>query len=257
MVPQPRLPNIPLVEYSIEEHPPQPCAPSSNHKTACSAPIAGRHSEVRRRKSSRKHSHQTHEHKEKQDKLKSIAVRIEAAMEGARAGRGHAPGVLHAMLPFDPPVVMGDEYVMAPKIHGTSWAPVRKPLRWGCDHKLADHICNFNRCAAEEAGYFEGTQFLQDAKQIQGEITFYDSNTCKPLFNAPRDRTWDEFVQESKKHGWPSFRDAEVNWGLVRVLPGGETVSIHGTHLGHLIPDRTGNRYCINLVSVAGAPPAA
>jgi peptide methionine sulfoxide reductase MsrB len=32
----------------------------------------------------------------------------------------------------------------------------------------------------------------------------------------------------------------------------GETVSVDGTHLGHNLPDRAGNRYCINLVSVAG-----
>ena len=44
-----------------------------------------------------------------------------------------------------------------------------------------------------------------------GEITFYDSNTGDPLFYAPRGRTFDEFVSESKKHGWPSFRDEEVN----------------------------------------------
>ena len=62
----------------------------------------------------------------------------------------------------------------------------------------------------------------------------------------------DDFLIESKAHGWPSFRDAEVNWDYVRVLPDGETVSVDGTHLGHNLPDRKGNRYCINLVSVAG-----
>jgi len=41
----------------------------------------------------------------------------------------------------------------------------------------------------------------------------------------------------------------------VRVLNDGETVSIDGTHLGHNIPDVPGvNRYCIDLVSVAGKP---
>jgi peptide methionine sulfoxide reductase MsrB len=34
----------------------------------------------------------------------------------------------------------------------------------------------------------------------------------------------------------------------------GETVSKDGTHLGHNLPDRKGNRYCINLISVAGLP---
>jgi peptide methionine sulfoxide reductase MsrB len=37
-------------------------------------------------------------------------------------------------------------------------------------------------------------------------------------------------------------------------LPNGEAVSTAGTHLGHNLPDRTGNRYCINLVCVAGRP---
>lgn len=40
----------------------------------------------------------------------------------------------------------------------------------------------------------------------------------------------------------------------VRVLPNGETISVDGTHLGHNLPDGTGNRYCINLVCVAGSP---
>ena len=69
-------------------------------------------------------------------------------------------------------------------------------------------------------------------------------------------RSFDEFLKESRAHGWPSFRDDEVNWEFVRVLPDGETVSVDGTHLGHNIPDRSGNRYCINLVSCAGNPVA-
>lgn len=64
----------------------------------------------------------------------------------------------------------------------------------------------------------------------------------------------EDFVIESKKHGWPSFRDEEVNWDYVRCLKDGECISTTGTHLGHNIPDGSGNRYCINLVSVAGQP---
>ena len=37
----------------------------------------------------------------------------------------------------------------------------------------------------------------------------------------------------------------------------GETVSLTGTHLGHNLPDMKGNRYCINLVSIAGNNVAA
>ena len=43
-------------------------------------------------------------------------------------------------------------------------------------------------------------------------------------------------------------------WDNVRVLQDGEAVSLNGTHLGHNLPDRSGNRYCINLCCVAGSP---
>ena len=33
-------------------------------------------------------------------------------------------------------------------------------------------------------------------------IDFYDSNTGKMLFTAPKGRTMEEFVAESKSHGW-------------------------------------------------------
>ena len=41
-------------------------------------------------------------------------------------------------------------------------------------------------------------------------------------------------------------------WENVRVVKSsGEAVSKTGTHLGHNIPDKNGNRYCINLVRPA------
>lgn len=46
----------------------------------------------------------------------------------------------------------------------------------------------------------------------------------------------------------------QVHWENVRTLKDNEVVSLSGSHLGHNIPDRKGNRYCINLVSVAGNP---
>jgi len=48
------------------------------------------------------------------------------------------------------------------------------------------------------------------------KMTFYDSNTGKPLFEAPVGRTWQEFIDESRHHGWPSFRDEEVG-GLTSI----------------------------------------
>jgi hypothetical protein len=199
---------------------------------------------------------------------------------------------------FGPPVVMGDESIMSKKEHGTSWTPVQSKLKWGCDVKLADKICNFNRHYAEHSGYFESTSYINDVRNA-GELTYYDSNSGKPLFVAPKGRTFDQYLAESRAHGWygmrprrhegatgrarrsrlgarltrgdaartratvwlpvaatarPSFRDEEVVWENVRILPNGEAVSVDGTHLGHNLPDRSGNRYCINLVCVAGSP---
>jgi len=151
---------------------------------------------------------------------------------------------------------MGDEKIMAPKAHGTSHTPVQDNLRWGCNQDTADRICNFNRHYAEHSGYFEKTSFIEESKKTgnDGKINFYDSNTGKLLFTAPQGRSLNDFLIESRAHGWPSFRDEEVNWENVRILPDGESVSVDGTHLGHNLPDRKGSRYCINLVSVAGRP---
>jgi len=149
-----------------------------------------------------------------------------------------------------------DEDIMFQKSHGTSDAPVQSDLLYGVSNKLADKICNFNRHFAENGGYFENTEFETIVrKNGNNPTTFYDSVTGKALFVAPINRSADDFIRESEVHGWPSFRDDEVVWENVRVLKGsGETVSLDGTHLGHNLPDRTGNRYCINLVSVAGNP---
>ncbi|MGK3745445.1 MAG: peptide methionine sulfoxide reductase MsrB [Bacillariaceae sp.] len=148
--------------------------------------------------------------------------------------------------------IMAEESVMSQKGHGTSQSPVQKELRWNCDNETADRICNFNRHYAEFGGYWESTTFLSSVKDTDQPINFYDSVTGELLFKAPIGRTMDEFVKESKSHGWPSFRDEEVVWDHVRCLKNGECISDSGTHLGHNLPDGSGNRYCINLVSVAG-----
>mmetsp|Transcript_14120 Transcript_14120/g.21558 ORF Transcript_14120/g.21558 Transcript_14120/m.21558 type:complete len:214 (+) Transcript_14120:186-827(+) len=155
-------------------------------------------------------------------------------------------------------IVYGKDNIMRQKAHGTSDSPVQSDLLYGVSNKLADQISNYNRQFAERAGYFQFTSFedsILKASATETPITFYDSVTGKPLFVAPLGRSADEFLQESRIHGWPSFRDEEVVWDNVRVLkPSGETVSLTGTHLGHNLPDRKGNRYCINLVSIAGQP---
>ena len=95
-------------------------------------------------------------------------------------------------------------------------------------------MCCFNRHFAENSGYFtKVAAYLADVKS-QEQIEFYDSVTSKPLFKVPVGRTMEEFVKESRAHGWPSFRDNEVVWSNIRILPNGECVSVDGTHLGHV-----------------------
>lgn len=148
--------------------------------------------------------------------------------------------------------VVGPESLMSAKAHGTCSEPVQSVLRWGCSVKKADEICCFNRHYAEHSGYFLTTPFVSEESSHGREIVFRDSVTGAPLFIAPRGRTFEQFLEESRAHGWPSFRDQEVVWDNVRCLDNGEAVSTTGTHLGHNLPDKKGNRYCINLVSVAG-----
>mmetsp|Transcript_30066 Transcript_30066/g.84859 ORF Transcript_30066/g.84859 Transcript_30066/m.84859 type:complete len:235 (-) Transcript_30066:121-825(-) len=137
--------------------------------------------------------------------------------------------------------IPGTEELMSQKAHGTTDKAVQENLRWGCDRRVADNICSFNRHYAEFAGYWTKTSFL-DEVDPNAVTTFYDSVSGLPLFNAPIGRTFEDFKKESMSHGWPSFRDDEVNWDYVRVLPDGEAVSTAGTHLGHNLPDRNGNR---------------
>ena len=56
--------------------------------------------------------------------------------------------------------------------------------------------------------------FLPDVEGKE-EVTFYDSVTSKPLFTAPKGRTMEEFLLESKRLGYLSFREEEVEWSNV------------------------------------------
>mmetsp|Transcript_62112 Transcript_62112/g.122763 ORF Transcript_62112/g.122763 Transcript_62112/m.122763 type:complete len:194 (-) Transcript_62112:163-744(-) len=153
--------------------------------------------------------------------------------------------------------IEGDESIMSRKAHGTTPHAVQAKLRWNADRAKADEICSFNRHYAEHSGYFLTTPFADDIRKrsAQGQKTvFYDSVSGQPLYVAPVGRSVEDFLKESRAHGWPSFRDAEVVWDNVRILKKGEAVSTMGTHLGHNLPDHMGNRHCINLVSVAGYP---
>lgn len=45
--------------------------------------------------------------------------------------------------------------------------------------------------------YFATTEFLKTESEASGEITFYDTVTGKPLFIAPRGRTWASAIDDS------------------------------------------------------------
>lgn len=155
-----------------------------------------------------------------------------------------------------PSEFIGDESIMRKKAHGSTEKPVQDKLRFGVDRLTANDICSFNRDGAESQWTFLRSSFQQEFKAAseKNPMTFYDSVSGKPLFKAPVGRSAEDFFVESRIHGWPSFRDSEVVWQNIRVLRNGETVSVDGTHLGHNLPDRIGNRFCINLVSVSGQP---
>jgi len=124
------------------------------------------------------------------------------------------------------------------------------------DVKTADRICCKNRHYAEHSGYFStsAVTWLDDVSRSE-PTEYFDAVHSKRVFVGPRGRSFEEFLAESRAHGWPSFRDDEVDWDNVRILPGGECVTVDGVHLGHNLPDKKGNRYCINLVCIAGKPP--
>ena len=136
---------------------------------------------------------------------------------------------------------MGTEEMMAPKAHGTSDTPVQKPPL-GRRSDIADNICALNR--QRRARHVLGAPtlaFCARRSRPQGPIEFYDSNTGELLFKAPIGRSCDQFVRESRVHGWPSFRDARSWTGRTRVLPNGEWHLGRGSyHLGHNWPDGSG-----------------
>merc|ERR1712085_117350 len=55
-------------------------------------------------------------------------------------------------------------------------------------------------------------------------------------------------------HGWPSFRPEEIVSENVIIHEGGRMESRCLTHLGHNLPDGGVDRYCIDLVCMAGEP---
>mmetsp|Transcript_56685 Transcript_56685/g.168727 ORF Transcript_56685/g.168727 Transcript_56685/m.168727 type:complete len:248 (+) Transcript_56685:59-802(+) len=146
-----------------------------------------------------------------------------------------------------------------PVLPNSCKGPVQENLRFGCSQarSLALDICCHNSDFAEPPGFFDsvgapGGLFAQLNRS--GTTTFYDPVCGKPLFRAPVGRPFSDWRAESEEHGWPSFRQQELVRANVVFLPGGEMRSTCGTHLGHNIPDGEGDRYCIDLVCIAGRP---
>lgn len=131
-------------------------------------------------------------------------------------------------------------------------------LNMELDYELADRICCHNHHFAEPRGYHEWPEVdFYSRLDPTAEHVFYDSVCGIPLFVAPRGRTFQEFVSESVHHGWPSFRPAEMVSENVIIHAGGRMESRCGTHLGHNLPKDGIDRYCIDLVCMAGMPLSA
>ena len=121
----------------------------------------------------------------------------------------------------------GSYNIMSRKAHGTCVAQPQNPLRWGADYETASDIGCFTRhSSAEFPGTWETTGLAAEIANLSSvensTITFYDSVTGRPLFEAPKGRSWQDFHRESTVNGWLSFEEDEVITENVRVLPDGE-----------------------------------
>jgi len=126
------------------------------------------------------------------------------------------------------------------------------------DYPTADRICCHNHRFAEYSGYLAAPEVnLFGRLDPTAETVFYDSVCGIPLFVAPRGRSFEEFKEESLHHGWPSFRPEEIISENVIIHDDGRMESRCLTHLGHNIPEGGVDRYCIDLVCVAGEPLSA
>lgn len=123
------------------------------------------------------------------------------------------------------------------------------------NYATAERICCNNHRWAEYRGYLEAPEVDFFGRLDPAvETVFYDSVCGIPLFIAPRGRTFEEFKEESLHHGWPSFRPEELVSENVIIHDDGRMESRCLTHLGHNLPSGGVDRYCIDLVCMAGEP---
>lgn len=144
--------------------------------------------------------------------------------------------------------------------HGTCDIAVQDDLNFGVSFHTSDRIACFNKRNVEVKGYAFQPEHNSWISKVQKNFKankttqFLDSVSGLPVIEVPVDRTDEEFIDESRNYGWLSIRDKELNRTNVVIEDDGRTVSVNGTHLGYNFPDTKGNRYSINLVSVAGNP---
>ena len=125
------------------------------------------------------------------------------------------------------------------------------------NESLATAVCcdARNELYAEPQGLYAELNLFAQLDPGGAATTFYDSACGLPLFRAPVNRTLADFEADTRAHGWPSFREAEVVRENVRTnqpKPGLVT-SACGTHLGTYDPDAQGPRWCIDLACVSGS----
>jgi len=94
--------------------------------------------------------------------------------------------------------------------------------------------------------------FLNKLSSSADGTTFYDSVCGVPLFHVKQAR-YAYFKDETTEHGWPSFRPEDL-LDKLSITADGHVYSSCGTHLGSLLPDAKGDRYCLDLVCVSGNP---
>ena len=120
------------------------------------------------------------------------------------------------------------------------------------NESLAEAICCdplYRGLAEPQYTYADPDIQLFQHMNSSGETTFYDPVCGIPLFIVPRGRNFSSFMEETKNHGWPSFRDEELVDGNVfnETNKGGRGVrSKCGTHLGDNLPEGGKNRYCLD-----------
>ena len=154
------------------------------------------------------------------------------------------------------PIAVGSAAASSKQCFGYTPMPsVSSYLGASLSYTTSNKICCNNHRFAEYSGYLEAPEVnLFGRLNPENETIFYDSVCGIPLFIAPRGRTFEEFKMESLHHGWPSFRPEEIVSENVIIHSDGRMESRCLTHLGHNIPEGGVDRYCIDLVCIAGQP---